>query len=184
VTARAPCTVARACLAGREDSRDSRIDLSAGLRRGRVVMLMPEPVESSIIAVERIMPMGWRCPVRRCRVPSHARAETAHGHHRYRQRGNAEAADHGSPEVRSDVAEHVLSHDDVRVTGLQTCLAYTSADSGPGHPVRCQLVHFLCAVSETRSLTSRRAENYVRSASEAIQPGGWYVLTGASGVPA
>ena len=52
--------------------------------------------------------------------------------------GNAEAADHGCPEVRSDVAEHVLSDDDVWVAGLQTCLAHTSADSGPGHPVPCQ----------------------------------------------
>jgi hypothetical protein len=52
--------------------------------------------------------------------------------------GNAEAADHGSPEVSSDVAEHVLSHDDVRVAGLQVCLAHTSADSGPGHRVPCQ----------------------------------------------
>jgi len=74
VTARATCTVARAGLAGREDSRDSRIDLSAGLRRGRVVMLMPEPVESSIIAVERIMPMGLAMP-----GPAMSRAEPCEG---------------------------------------------------------------------------------------------------------
>jgi hypothetical protein len=56
--------------------------------------------------------------------------------------------------------------------------------AGPGTVCRARLVHLLCAVSETRSVTSRRAENYVRSAREAIQPGGWYVWTGASGVPA